>query len=139
MKSVPRARSRFASLFLAMALAVLAVACKRAEPETPPVPPVSHILAREFIGYGVVTASFAHLFTESGGGGLSLGYLRRGTIVNIVERRQMLNRESLQLWLLAEESDPISGSPSRGWIAGSLLAMFDHKAQAETAANELAQ
>jgi len=139
MRSVPVILSRFALPLLVTVLAVLVANCNRAEPEAPPMPPVSHPLSRQFIGYGVITASFAHLFTESGGTDASLGYLRRGTIVNIVERRQLLNRETLEVWLLTEESDPVSGNPSRGWISGSMLAMFDNKAQAATAARDLAQ
>ena len=94
-------------------------------------PPVTHPLAREFIGYGVVNVSFTHLLSEPGAGGVSRGYLRRGTVIRIIERRPVLSGRSSETWVLAE------GGTSQGWIQESSLEVYDNESRAKTASEAM--
>ena len=114
-------------------------------------PPATHPLARQYIGYGVVNVSFTHLLNEPGSGGLSRGYLRRGTVVRIIERRQLVNRGSHESWVLVEESretkasteavSPEAASPetraSQGWLNETTVEIFDNESRANTASKAM--
>ena len=107
--------------------------CRRSAEEAPVSPPVTHPLSRDYVGYGVVTASFAHLLNEAGPAGVSVAYLRRGTVVRIVERRSFLGRGGgSESWVFAEgnyEGDSLS----RGWLQETSLVIYDNESQARTA------
>jgi hypothetical protein len=106
--------------------------CRRSSDELPVTPPETNPLARNYIGYGVVTVSFTHVLTEPDPNGVSQGYLRRGTVVPIVERRQVNNRGKPELWLLAEGS-------YRGWLQGTTLEIYESESRANTASKSLSQ
>jgi hypothetical protein len=105
----------------------------------PPMPPLS----REEIGYGVVNVSYTHLADESGGLGLSLGYLRRGSVVRILERRIPApggagGRRPGTLpgaWVLVEGR----GAEAAGWLPESVIDVYPSESQARTAAETLLQ
>jgi hypothetical protein len=63
---------------------------------------------------------------------VSLGYLRRGSIVRILERRSINIREAPELWVLVEGT-------YRGWLREAMLDIYDLEAQAETAAENMTQ
>ena len=106
-------------------------------------PPATHPLTREFIGYGVVNVSFTHLLGEPGSRGVSQGYLRRGTVVRIIERRPVISGSSSEIWVLAEGNYPGSpgtqgaGASSRGWLQESSLEIYDNEPRAATASEAM--
>jgi len=98
-------------------------------------PPATHPLTRDYIGYAVVNVSFTHLLNEPGG--VSQTYLRRGTVVRILERR--IDRTGSESWVLAEGNYQGSGSVSRGWLQEAAVDVFDNESQAITASKSIAQ
>ena len=106
-------------------------ACKRTSEEVPLTPPLSHPLSRDFIGYGVVTASFERLLDEPGSE-VDSGILRRGTVVRIIERRSEMNLGSLEIWVYVEGNYE-GENVSRGWLRETILDIFDSESRAITA------
>ena len=122
---------------LLILLVSLCIGCRRSSEEVPVMPPATHPLAREYIGYGVVNVSFIHLLDEPGSGGVSHGYLRRGTVVRIIERRQIVNRGSFESWVLTEGNYRLPGTPSRGWLQEAALEIYDRESRANTASKAM--
>ncbi|MDR3173351.1 MAG: hypothetical protein LBU19_03795 [Treponema sp.] len=104
------------------------------------VPPAAAPLSREEIGYGVVNVSYTHVADEPGSQGLSLGYLRRGSVVRILERR-VPGREAgpvlPETWVRVEGRD--AGFDALGWLPESVVNIYPTEAQAHTASNALLQ
>jgi len=89
-----------------------------------------------------VNVSFTHLLDEPGSGGVSRGYLRRGTVVPIIERRQIINRGNAESWVLAEGSTGTAGSPgsevpTQGWLNETTVDIFDNESRANTASKTM--
>lgn len=97
-------------------------------------PPSTPPLSRPVIGYGVVNVSYTHLVEEPGEGELSLGYLRRGSLIRVLERRAGKNAES---WVLVE--GPFPQGHERGWLRESVVDIYDNEFQANTAAGSMTQ
>ena len=118
-------------------------ACRRSSEEIAVMPPATHPLSREFLGYGVINISFAHLLREPVPGEPSLGYLRRGTVVRIIERKKITNNGLFESWVLAEgnyQTDAQeSPSISRGWLIETALEIYENEFQAKTAAKSMSQ
>jgi hypothetical protein len=116
--------------------------CRRSSEEQPVMPPATPPLARDYIGYGVVNVSFTNLLSENGPDAVSQGYIRRGTIVRIVERVQVNNKGKIESWILGESNylpSSASGGVSRGWLQESALLIFDSESQANTASKTMSQ
>ena len=118
--------------------------CRRNSEELPVMPPSTHPLLREYIGFGVVINSFTHLLSESGQAGVSEGYLRRGTVVRILERRQLINRGTAESWVLVEGNyqspgHRIEANISRGWLPETNLEIYDNESRANTASTTISQ
>jgi len=111
--------------------------CSRSQDEIPVAPPATHPLTREYIGYGVVNVTFTHLLNEPGTSGVSLGYLRRGTLVRIIERKPLINRGNSESWVLAEGNYQGQGIVSQGWLPETTLDVFDNESRAITASNAM--
>ena len=111
--------------------------CRRSSIESPVLPPETRPLAREFIGYGVITVSFTHLLDEPGIVGSSLGYMRQGTVVRILERRRVFNRGITELWVMVEGNYQGQGSVSRGWLQETDMEVFDSESRAYTASRAI--
>jgi hypothetical protein len=125
-------------VLLALATA-LTFSCKRSAEEQPVMPPATHPLARDYIGYGVVNVSFTNLLSENSPNAVSQGYIRRGTIVRIVERAQVNNKGKIESWVLGESNYQTEGAVSRGWLQESALLVFDSESQANTASKTMSQ
>jgi hypothetical protein len=126
---------------LALPLFLLPLSCNRTE-ELRLEPPAMAPLSREEIGYGVVNVSYTHAADEPGGRGASLGYLRRGSVVRILERRIPArpaagSRTALESWVLVEGGG--AGFSVPGWLPESVIDVYSTEAQAETAAETLLQ
>jgi hypothetical protein len=118
----PAYRSQVIPLVVIL-IAGLLYSCTRESGDVSIVPPPTHPLSRAVIGYGVVNVSYTHVVNTPTQGGLSLGYLRRGSVVRIIERRT-INTES---WILID-------SNYRGWLREGEVDIYDLAVQAKTAA-----
>jgi hypothetical protein len=107
-------------------------ACSRAQDEMPLVPPSTLPLSRSSIGYAVTTASYTLVLNDPAPGSVSLGYLRRGSVTEVLERRQTTNNRAGVPWIL------INGA-YRGWIREEGIQIYDNEAQAKTASESLSQ
>jgi len=110
-------------------------ACNGKKEEAPVVPPLTFPLSRSFIGYGVVNVSYTRVTAQpeedvSDAATASPGYLRRGSVVRILERRQVKNQEKIDLWVMVEGS-------SAGWLKESLVDIYDSEPQARTASEAM--
>jgi len=134
---------QFSTKFQLFCLLLFATAftfsCNRSSEEQPVLPPTTHPLAREYIGYGVVNVSFANLLNENDPKAVSQGYIRRGTILRIIERAQTNNNGKIESWVLGESNYQASGAVSRGWLQESALLIFDNESQAITASKTMSQ
>ena len=129
----------FLAVSISMLFSLFLSGCRRSSEELPVTPPATNPLAREYIGYGVVNVSFTHLMSESGTGGVSQGYLRRGTVVRILERVKLNSRGSSVSWVLAESYFHLPGTVSSGWLEEADLAIYENETQANTASKNLSQ
>ena len=123
--------------FFWLLFALLFSGCRRSSQDFPVMPPATHPLARQHIGYGVVNVSFTHLLSEPGSAGFSHGHLRRGTVLRIIERRHVVIQGSSQSWVLAEENYPPPAVPSRGWLQEVTVEIFDRESRANTASRAM--
>ncbi|MCL1994446.1 MAG: hypothetical protein FWG66_16000 [Spirochaetes bacterium] len=117
-----RVRQRHIILSVAFFVLILA-SCGRRQDERSIMPPASFPLSRDYVGYGVVSASFIHIMEEPVGSSESLGILRRGTSVRIVERRII----GQQAWLKIE-------AEQNGWVTEEVMEIFYSEGRARTAA-----
>ena len=126
-------------LLLCGVFAIALASCRRGSEELPVAPPETNPLSREYIGFGVVNVSFTHFLDESGPAGVSLGYLRRGTVVRIIERRHIVSRGSEETWVFVEGNYQGQGSVSSGWLQETALVIYDSESRANTASRTMSQ
>jgi hypothetical protein len=100
--------------------------------DSPVMPPPTHPLSRSVIGYGVISASYTQVVDKPDAEGLSLGYLRKGSIVRIIERRFVNDRENIESWVLVEGN-------YLGWLREGMVDIYDNAAKAGTAAEFMIQ
>ena len=127
------------ALIISLVFSLLLSGCRRSSEEQPVTPPATNPLTREYIGYGVVNVSFTHLRSESSQGGVSQGYLRRGTVVRIIERVKLSSRGNSASWVLAESNYQDPGAVLSGWVEETDLVIYENENQANTASKTLNQ
>jgi hypothetical protein len=121
-------------LMALLAGAALLFSCKRSSEDLPLAPPPTHPLVRDFIGYGVVNTSFTHIMNEPGREGLSRGYLRKSSLVKIIERRSVTSRGNIEFWVFIDGTGQDASEPgASGWLNESTVDIYDNKAKALTA------
>ncbi|MDR2786728.1 MAG: hypothetical protein LBB83_12535 [Treponema sp.] len=96
------------------------------------VPPPTPPLTRPVLGYGVISVSYTHVTAEPSQAGLSLGFFRRGSVVNVIERRSINHGEFAESWVFVE-------GVYRGWLREDVIRIYDNEARAKTAAESLVQ
>ena len=140
-KNNQQVRNEYLQLTLTISIVffLFLTGCRRSSEEQPVTPPATNPLAREYIGYGVVNVSFTHLLSESGPGGVSQGYLRRGTVVRIIERVKFSSRGNSVSWVLAESNYQGQGAVSSGWLEEADLVVYENENQANTASKTINQ
>lgn len=84
------------------------------------------------MGYGVVVPSYAHVMDMPDPSGISLGFQRRGAVLEVAERRTVGAAEGAVRWVR------VAGDGG-GWMLESALRVYDNEAQARTAAGNLPQ
>jgi hypothetical protein len=115
---------------LALCGAFFLPCCKRFSIENEITLPVTRPLSRAVIGYGVVNANYTRIMDRRGDDGKSIGFLRKGSIVEIMERRPVVKDSASEMWVLA------SGS-YRGWLKENELQIYQSRAQAVTASQTM--
>ena len=113
-------------LFLALA------SCGATKADNFVFPPATAPLSRLVIGFGVVNVSYIQLRAEPAVSGESGGYLRRGAVVKILERRAVNTGSKIEGWVLAQGN-------SQGWLREEVVDIYDNERQARTAAESLPQ
>jgi hypothetical protein len=115
-------------------LLFLAVSCNGKKEEAPVIPPLTSPLSQSYIGFGVVNVSYTRITArpeeDSPEGNASGGYLRRGSVVSILQRRLVKNKDKLESWVLVQGSD-------KGWLRESLVDIYDSELQARTASEAM--
>ena len=128
-------------------------ACSGKKEETPVIPPLTSPLSGSFVGYGVVNVSYTRLAAnpeeDSPGNGpeekipegappgtVSGSYLRQGSVVRILQRRQVNNQDKLESWVQVDGSGG-AGSASMGWLRETLVDVYDSESQARTASESM--
>ena len=99
------------------------------------IPPPTNPLIREFIGYGVVNPPFVHIVDEPRQDARPLAYLRRGSVVKIVERQTIRNRGIPETWVLIDVTLP--EGMIQGWLGENYINVFRNEGQANTAAGTM--
>ncbi|WP_043923389.1 hypothetical protein [Leadbettera azotonutricia] len=116
----------------------LLCSCAKGQEESPLEPPPTDPLARDSIGYGVVNASFTHVGDKAGQNGVSLGYLRKGSLVKIIERRSLTDQGNAELWVLIESDyQGAPGGKIQGWLRESAVEVYDNESRALTASEAM--
>ena len=105
-------------------------ACVAKREESPVIPPVTPPLSREYIGFGVITASFTHITYDPGEDSPSLGYLRRGSLVRVLRRQIIKTSGGFVSWVLTEGSQ-------QGWLKEEVIDIYDSERKAKTAAESM--
>jgi len=109
-------------------------ACDGKKEETPVIPPLTSPLSRSFVGYGVVNVSYTRVTAQpeedAPEGNISGGYLRRGTVVRILQRSLVKSQDRLESWVLVEGA-------GRGWLKEALVDIYDSEPQARTASESM--
>jgi hypothetical protein len=109
---------------------ILFVSCWRSPEELPLAPPPTPPLSRSVIGYGVISSSYTQVLNEPSPESVSLGYLRQGAVVEILERRMVNSREKAEPWIRVN-------NVYRGWIKEEGVQIYANEAQAMTASEIL--
>jgi hypothetical protein len=107
-------------------------ACMGKKEESFVVPPVTSPLSREYIGFGVITVSYTHVLAEPADGSDSLGYLRRGTLVRILQRQVVRISGRSVSWVLIDDNQ-------QGWLKEDVMDIYDNESQAITAGELMSQ
>ncbi|MDR2759165.1 MAG: hypothetical protein LBB78_07290 [Spirochaetaceae bacterium] len=116
-----------------MLISVIGLAsCSRGSDDIAFIPPPTPPLSRYFLGYGVVTVSYIQVLKEPVPGSESLGYLRRSSLVRVLERKKVNYRGTFESWVLVEGN-------YRGWLQEDMVRIYDNEAQAKTAAESMPQ
>jgi hypothetical protein len=110
----------------------LICSCTRTAEDVSVTPPPTSLLSRQFIGYGVISSSYIHITGEPAADGVSLGYLRMGSIVRVLERRSVNTESGVESWVLVDDIH-------QGWLREDQIQVYDSEAQAKTAAEILSR
>ena len=121
--------SSLAGTWVLLLVGMLASCSRSYSSDAALIPPPTPPLTRTIIGYGVIELTYTQVLAEPNSQGLSLGYLRKGEIVQIRERRI----SAMEPWVF------VIGEAYRGWLQESAVQIFDNEAQAITAAKRLIQ
>jgi hypothetical protein len=111
-------------------------------------------LSQSFVGYGVINVSYTRVaaapeedslegavpegaaFAASASG----SYLRQGSVVRVLQRRQVKNQDRLESWVQVDEPDAGgagAGGTGLGWLRESLVDIYDSEGQARTASESM--
>ena len=124
------AKYAFGQLLLLAGVLFLCACIARRE-EAPVIPPETSPLSRNYIGFGVITESFTHVTAEPSADSISLGYLRRGSLVRIQSRQTIRTGSSFASWVQIEGS--------QGWLREEVMVIYDSESRARTASESMSR
>ncbi|MDR2630431.1 MAG: hypothetical protein LBC60_05865 [Spirochaetaceae bacterium] len=104
--------------------------CTRGTEDIALIPPPTPPLSRSFLGYGVISVSYIQVLQEPVPGAESLGYLRRGSLVRVLERRKVNSQGTFESWVLVEGN-------YRGWLREDTVRIYGNEERAKTAAESM--
>jgi hypothetical protein len=117
----------------ALLVCLLLSSCGKAPTENAIVLPETPPLSRAFIGYGVINANYTHILAKIGDESSALGFLRKGSIVEVLERRSVAEGNAVEYWVFAAAEN------YSGWLRESELRVYASSAQALTAAKNMSR
>ncbi|MCA1950978.1 MAG: hypothetical protein LDL24_10425 [Treponema sp.] len=115
---------------LLIGLILSSSSCFLASPEKELKPPATFPLSRSALGYVLITDTYTQLLDSLGNNSVSLGVLRKGSILPVLERRIVQSESKAERWILVMAQE-------RGWIRESSGRLFATEAQAKTALNSM--
>lgn len=113
-----------------LVMLVLFSSCGINREEGPLIPPITSPLTRDYIGFGVITASFTHINEDPSENSRSLGYLRRGSLVRIIRRQVLRTQEGFVSWVLTDGNQ-------MGWLREDVMDIYGSERQAKTASETM--
>ncbi|MDR0644883.1 MAG: hypothetical protein LBG05_08300 [Treponema sp.] len=111
---------------------IILFSCVRAKNSFSIIPPPTYPLSRPLIGYGVIVPSYTNLSSDPDANSFSHGYMRRGTIVKILERKAVRKQDAIESWVFVEGG-------YKGWLYEDEVHIYDSEAQAITASEVMSQ
>jgi len=123
-------------LFMIAVFSFFVFSCGLNREEKPVVPPVTSPLSRDYIGFGVITASFTHINEDPVDGSRSLGHLRRGSLVRIIRRQVIKTSDVYVSWVLTDGRHD-AGTVGQGWLKEDVMEIYDNESQARTASEAM--
>ena len=111
---------------LTIICSLLFFSCIASREEAPVIPPETSPLSRDYIGYGVITDSFTHIYADPSENSQSLSYLRRGSLVKIIRRQLHKISDGYVSWVLID-------GDQQGWLKEEVLDIYVSESQAKTA------
>ncbi|MDR0551748.1 MAG: hypothetical protein LBG72_06990 [Spirochaetaceae bacterium] len=124
-------KAGFSLLFIC---AFLFFACAGRQDNIAITPPETMPLSRAVIGYGVVITNYTHVLDKYGTEGKSVGFLRKGAVVEVIERRPVVKTDGgktiVENWVLAQGA-------YTGWLPEDELRVYDNDAKAQTASEKM--
>lgn len=109
--------------------AVCVFSCSSNREDAPVIPPLTSPLSRDYIGFGVITSSFTHISADPSENSVSLGYLRRGSLVKIIRRQVLKTPDGFVSWVLIDGNRDIHS----GWLREDVMDIYNSERQARTA------
>jgi len=101
-------------------------ACGSNKEDIPLIPPITAPLTGEYIGFAVITDSFTHVNEDPSDNSKSRGYLRRGSVVQVVRRQLIKTQEGFVSWVLVD-------GDQQGWLKETNINIYNNESQAKTA------
>ncbi|MDR0785760.1 MAG: SH3 domain-containing protein [Treponema sp.] len=111
---------------------IILFSCVRTKDNFSIILPPTYPLSRPVIGYGVIVPSYINLSSAPDPESFSQGYMRRGTIVNVIERKAVQKQSAIESWVFIEGG-------YKGWLNEAYVYIYDYKAQAVTASDVMSQ
>ena len=127
------------SLYLFICIFVLC-SCFTNKEENPVIPPETSPLTRNYIGFGVITASFTHISLDPIENSDSIGYLRRGSLVKIIRRQLHRTSGGFVSWVLIDGNQEAGNDETQqGWLKEDVMDIYENESQAKTASESMAK
>jgi len=118
-------------LFIAL-MSFLLCSCSTKKDEIDIIPPITSPLSGDYIGFGVITESFTHINADPSPDSSSIGYLRRGSLVQIIRRQTIKTKDGYISWVL-------TGGQQQGWLKEDVMDIYKNENQAITASELLSR
>ena len=106
--------------------------CGGNKEDTHIIPPVTSPLSDSYVGFGVINVSYISVRESPEEGSPSIGYLRRGSLVRVLERRTIIDNTGPSTWVLTEGN-------SNGWLREEEMDIYSSESRAKTASENMSR